>query len=42
MSTKLDEEQYAQYKKRTEGTLKKVVVALVVMFIVIIVYSFFI
>lgn len=42
MSTKLDEEQYAQYKKQTENTLKKVVVALVVLFLFIIVSSFFI
>jgi hypothetical protein len=42
LSTKLDEERYAQYKKQTESTLKKVVVALVVLFLFIIVSSFFI
>jgi len=42
LSTKLDEERYAQYKKQTENTLKKVVVALVVLFLFIIVSSFFI
>ena len=42
MPTKLDEERYTQYKKQTERILKKVVVALVVLFLFIIVSSFFI